>query len=217
MSSQPVKVFDRHPSLPANMQVLTYDTTEDMKWCLLGGIVAGANNSIDGNMQLYSAEKKVSQPLTGHAAAFITIKVPDRSDPAEVLVFHQKSPGVAEQKLYVMEVGRDPSLGPAFKLAPTTIPVPQDALSDFPVSLAVDSQSSIAFLITKMGYLYMFDVVTGSALYRARISQDTIFMTCPTSTGAVLGMTARKGQLLSLGMNKDTIVPYIVQTLRDTR
>ena len=86
------------------MQVLTYDTTEDMKWCLLGGIAAGADNCIDGNMQLYSAEKKVSQPLTGHAAAFITIKVPDRSDPAEVLVFHQKTPGVIEQKLYVMEV-----------------------------------------------------------------------------------------------------------------
>ena len=75
---------------------------------------------------------------------------------------------------------------------------------------------SIAFLITKMGYMYMFDILTGSALYRARISQDTIFVTCPTSTGAVLGMTARKGQLLSISMNKETIVPYIVQTLRDT-
>lgn len=66
-----------------------------------------------------------------------------------------------------------------------------------------------------MGYLYMFDMHTGAALYRARISQDTIFSTVPTSNGAILGLTARKGQLLSVSMNKDNIIPYIINTLQN--
>lgn len=213
--SKPVKVFDRHPSLPPSMQVINYQVSDDMKWCLLGGIAAGENNSINGNMQLYSVDKKVSQPLQGHAAAFGTMKLAGREDPASVLVFHQQAPGVQEQKIYVMEVGRDPSKGSPLKLTPQLIPVPQDAMSDFPISLTIDGENDIAYLVSKMGYLYMFDMHTASPLYRARISQDTIFCTVPTSGGAILGLTARKGQLLSVAMNKETIVPYIVSNLQN--
>ena len=123
------------------MQIINYDVSDDGKWCLIGGIAAGANNTINGNMQLYSLEKKVSQPLTGHAAAFAKLKLPGRDDEAQVLVFHQQAPGSPEQKIYVMEVGRDPSKGAPFKLAPTQIPIPQDALTDFPVSLTVDNEN----------------------------------------------------------------------------
>jgi hypothetical protein len=52
-----------------------------------------------------------------------------------------------------MEVGRDPSLGTPFKLLPQTIPVPADAAADFPVSITMDKVHSLAFLISKMGYL----------------------------------------------------------------
>lgn len=85
----------------------------------------------------------------------------------------------------------------------------------FPANPTSSPPRSIAFLISKMGYLYMFDMHTGAALYRARISQDTIFSTVPTSNGAILGLTARKGQLLSVSMNKDNIIPYIINTLQN--
>lgn len=32
-------------------------------------------------------------------------------------------------------------------------------------------------MITKMGYLFMFDIHSGKALYRAKISEQTIFVT----------------------------------------
>ena len=61
-------------------------------------------------MQLFSLEKKVSQHLTGHAAAFATLKIPGRDDPAHCLVFHGKTAGSQEPpKLFVREIGRDPS------------------------------------------------------------------------------------------------------------
>lgn len=173
---------------------------------------------INGNMQLYSVEKKVSQPLQGHAAAFATIKVMGRDDPAQVLVFHEKkndNPSEAP-KIFVMEVGRDPSKGAPFRLAPAQIPVPADAAADFPVSLVIDKKDEIAFLMTKMGYLYMFDIISGKTMYRAKITQDVVFCTASQeSTGAMFGVTVRKGQVFRIQLNGPALVPYIVSTLRD--
>jgi clathrin heavy chain len=217
-AEDPVKSFDRHQSLGANCQIINYQFSPDAKWCLLGGISAGAGGTVNGNMQLYSTEKKVSQPLQGHAGAFATLKIIGRDDPAQVLVFHEKkNDNPAEPpKLFVMEVGRDPAKGPAFRLPPTQIPVPADAAADFPVSLVVDKKDEIAFLMTKMGYLYMFDIQSGKTMYRAKITHDTVFCTCSQdASGAMFGITVRKGQVFRIQLNGPALVPYIVSTLRD--
>jgi len=211
----PVKMFDRHATIGSSSQIINYQVSPDGKWCLLGGISAG-EGGINGNMQLFSVEKQVSQPLQGHAGAFSTIKVEGRDDPAQVLIFHEKKAGAPEHKLFVMEVGRDPALGPTFRLAPQTIPVPPDASTDFPVTVAIDSRHDVAFLLSKMGYLYAFDVHTARPLYRARISQDTIFCACVDPVeGSVLGITVRKGKVLRIALNEAALVPYVVSTLRD--
>jgi hypothetical protein len=61
-----VKIFDRNAALGETSQILNYQVSNDNKWCLLVGISAGATPGvIDGNMQLYSTEKQVSQMLQG--------------------------------------------------------------------------------------------------------------------------------------------------------
>jgi clathrin heavy chain len=212
----PVKVFDKHASV-ANSQIINYCVSPDEKWCLLGGISAGGTpGTVNGNMQLYSVEKKVSQPLQGHAGRFHKIKLPGRDDMAQVLCFHEKKAEAPEHKFFVMEIGRDPSKGQPFRMPPTNIPVPADAASDFPVSLAVDTKNDLSFLITKMGYLYMFDIHTGKVIYRTRVTQETVFVTCTQeSTGAIFGITVRSGKLLRFMLNGPALVPYIMTTLRD--
>jgi len=215
----PVKVFDRHATLGANTQIINYKVSPDGKWCILGGISAGAGGTVNGNMQLFNIERKLSQPLQGHAGSFATLKIPGRSDPAQVIIFHEKKPeNPAEPpKLHIKEVGRDPSKGPPFAVAPSVIPVPADAQADFPVSLVVDQKDEVAFLLTKMGYAYMFDCHSGKTMYRAKVTNDTVFVTCAQeSTGAIFGITVRKGSVFRLQLNGQTLVPYIMQTLRDT-
>jgi len=215
-TSEPVKVFDRHASLAEGTQIISYQVSPDEKWCLLMGISQGAGGAIQGTMQLFSIDKGVSQTLQGHTGCFHTIKVPGRAEPAQVLCFEEKKPETPA-KLFVMEVGRDKDApGGVFRLAPVPIPVPADAPNDFPVSMVPSAKHDILYMITKMGYLYLFDVFSGKALYRARITTDTVFVTCPqTSTGGMLGITARKGQLLQVSVNEQTLVPYVVSTLRD--
>ena len=216
----PVKLFDRHQTLGPNTQIINYRVSPDGKWCILGGISAGAGGQVNGNMQLYNVERKLSQPLQGHAAAFCTIKIPGREDPAQLIVFHEKkAENPAEPPMfYIKEVGRDPSRGPPFAVAPVPIPVPADAVGDFPVSLAIDQKDEVAFMLTKMGYVYMFDCHTGTCMYRSKVTNDTVFVTCPQdATGAVFGITVRKGSVFRLQLNGQNLVPYILNTLRNTQ
>ena len=71
--AQPQKMFDRHSSL-AGSQIINYRTDLKQNWLLLIGISAQQNRVV-GFMQLYSVERKASQPIDGHAAAFTQFKV----------------------------------------------------------------------------------------------------------------------------------------------
>lgn len=66
--STPVKMFDRHSSLNA-CQVINYRTDPKQQWLLLIGIAAAASR-VCGYMQLYSVERKCSQPIEGNKPLF---------------------------------------------------------------------------------------------------------------------------------------------------
>lgn len=213
---QPQKVFDRHPTLGPNCQIINYRVSPDGKWAVLGGISAGAGGQVNGNMQLYNFDKNQSQPLEGHAAAFAQVKVPGRED-AQVIVFHERKASGEPPKLFIREVGRDPSRGAPFGIQPQAIPIAPDAAADFPVAMQIDQKDELAFLITKMGYAFMFDLQSGKTVYRGRITQETVFVSCSQdATGAVFGITVRRGQVFRLQLNGAALVPYVLQTLRDS-
>lgn len=215
--SAPTKMFDRHASLGAGTQIINYDASDDKKWMLLVGISQGDGGRIVGNMQLYSVEKKVSQVLQGYAGAFCKMTPPGRSDEGQVLVF-AGTKGDGPNQLFVMEVGRDKDApGGVFRLPPQAIPFAADAQNDFPVSMQVTPNDDVIFMITKMGYLFLFDAHSGKPVYRARVSQDTIFVTAlDARVKGVLGIT-RRGQVLQFAINKPKLVPYVVNTLRDSQ
>ena len=102
-TSEPTKTFDRHATLSESTQIINYQVSGDGKWCLLMGISQPTPGVIQGAMQLYSVEKRVSQTLQGHTGCFHTINVPGRADPAQVLCFEEKKPD-SGPKLFVMEV-----------------------------------------------------------------------------------------------------------------
>ena len=50
-------------------------------------------------------------------------------------------------------------------------------------------------MITKHGYVHLYDLETGTCLYMNRISADTIFVTAPyEATSGIMGVN-RKGQV----------------------
>ena len=213
--SSPVQSFERHSAL-LGAQVINYQVSDDRRWFLLTGLKSGTSpGTINGTMQLYNSDLAVSQILQGRSGVFSTIKLAGigrDNENAQVLCFEDCKPG-QPLKLYTTEVGRDKNaVGGVFRSI--TQPI-QMLPNDFPVAVYICNESGITKMVSKMGYLYLFDIYSGKAIYRGRLTMDTVFATTVNSaTGGVLAIT-RTGQLLHVELDYNLLVPYIVRQLHD--
>ncbi|XP_037543645.1 clathrin heavy chain 1 [Nematolebias whitei] len=209
--SQPVKVFDRHSSL-AGCQIINYRTDAKQKWLLLIGISAQQNRVV-GAMQLYSVDRKVSQPIEGHAASFAQFKIEGNAEESTLFCFAVR--GQTGGKLHIIEVGTPPTGNQPFAKKAVDVFFPPEAQNDFPVAMQMSSKHNVVFLITKYGYIHLYDLETGTCIYMNRISGETIFVTAPhEATSGIIGVN-RKGQVLSVCVEEENIIPYITNVLQN--
>lgn len=215
--SQPQKMFDRHTNL-AGCQIINYRTDAAQKWLLVVGISAqtgaeGGQNRVVGAMQLYSVERKISQPIEGHAAAFTQFKMEGNPQPSTLFSFAVR--GAQGGKLHIIEVGQPPQGNQPFTKKAVDVFFPPEAQNDFPVAMQMSQKHGVAFLITKYGYIHLYDIETGTCIYMNRISGDTIFVTAPhEATSGIIGVN-RKGQVLSVSVEEDNIVQYVTTNLQN--
>jgi len=210
-TADPQKVFDRHPSL-ASAQIINYRADAAEKWLCLVGIAQGADGKIAGAMQLYNVDKGMSQPIEGHACSFTKFTVPGASAPSTLFSFTSR--GAAGAKLHVIEVTKGSDTAPPFQKAMVDVYYPPEGEADFPVAMQISEKYGVIYMVTKFGYVHLYDVETGACIYMNRISADTIFVTAPLSTGGILGVN-RKGQVLSLTVDENTIVQYVCTNLNN--
>lgn len=210
--SQPVKMFDRHPTLQG-CQIINYRCDHSMQWLLLIGISA-QDNRVAGRMQLYSVERKVSQPIEGHAACFTQFKMEGNKEQSTLFSFAvrvQQGNG----KLHVIEVGQPATGNQAYPKKAVEVFFPPEANNDFPVAMQASSKYDVFYMITKYGYIHIYDVDTATCLFMNRISADTIFVTAPhETTSGIIGVN-RKGQVLSVTMDEDNLVQYVTTSLNN--
>ncbi|KAJ3029464.1 hypothetical protein HDV00_009596 [Rhizophlyctis rosea] len=215
----PQKVFDRNANL-AGSQIINYRVNSDEKWLLLIDVLIRGvafmrlqQGRVVGNMQLYSKERGVSQPLEGHAGAFAELAADGSAPPYKLFTFAVRTATGA--KLHIVEVDhKDPN--PPFQKRAVDVFFPPDAVNDFPVAMQVSKKYDVIFLVTKYGFIHLYDLETGTCIYMNRISGDTIFVTAELeATGGIIGVN-RKGQVLSVSIDEEHIIPYIISTLNNT-
>lgn len=82
--------------------------------------------------------------------------------------------------------------------------------------MQVSKKHGIVFLVTKFGFIHLYDLESGACVYMNRISGETIFVTAEhDATNGIIGVN-RKGQVLSVNVDEQTIIPYILTTLNNT-
>ena len=206
----PVKIFDRHASLNGT-QIINYRVNSDEKWMVLIGISANQGRVV-GSMQLYNKDRGVSQNLEGHAASFATLKLDPSAPHSQLFTFSVRSANGA--KLHIIEIDHKDGL-PVFQKRAVDVFFPPEAVSDFPVAMQVSKKYDIIFLVTKYGFIHLYELETGACIYMNRISGDTIFVTADLElTSGMIGVN-RKGQVLSVSIDEDNMIPYILNTLRN--
>ena len=213
-TAPPVKVFDRHASMSA-CQVINLVAGVGERWYALVGIRAdeSAPGGVSGKVQLHSMDRGVSQLIDAHAAAFCDRYRIDARDTSgtHLFLFASKS------KFHVLEVaqGKKPEGAPRFDKRTTNIVYPPGSEADFPIALQVSNRYSLAFMLTKFGYIHTFDLESGKLIYMNRISESPVFATAPhTETGGIVGVN-RKGQVLVFGLDASRIVEYVLDEVKD--
>jgi len=212
-SSEPVKVFDRHASLQ-DTQIINYKTSPDEKWMVLIGIKSEAGtNRILGNMQLYNKDKNVSQPLEGHAAAFHSYTCEGATSPSTLFTFATKTATGSKLNIFEVAPGARPEGVAPFGRKNSDIYFPPEAAQDFPVAMQVSNKYNVVYMVTKFGYLHLYDLESATLIYMNRISAETIFVTAAhEASGGIVGVN-RKGQVLCVTVDEANIVPYICKQL----
>ncbi|KAG8994614.1 hypothetical protein FRB94_012647 [Tulasnella sp. JGI-2019a] len=213
-TSAPQKIFDRHASL-SGAQIINYRVTTDEKWLVLVGIAGNTDPNgfkVKGAMQLYSRERGVSQPIEGHAAAFAEMKIDGSATPTKLFTFAVRTATGA--KLHIVEIDHAAS-NPPFTKKAVDVYFPKEAANDFPVSMQVSKRHGVIYLITKYGFIHLYDLETGANIYMNRISGDTIFVTAEhEASDGIIGVN-KKGQVLSVNVDDNTVIPYILSTLNN--
>ncbi|KAI8996350.1 clathrin heavy chain [Trametes punicea] len=215
-TSPPQKIFDRHPTL-VGAQIINYRASADEKWLVLIGISGNTTNpaafKVKGSVQLYSRERGVSQPIEGHAAAFAEIKLDGHQKPTKLFTFSVRTATGA--KLHIVEIDHQ-APDPPFTKKAVDVYFPPEATNDFPVAMQVSKKHGIIYLVTKYGFIHLYDLETGACIYMNRISGETIFVTAEhEASNGIIGVN-KKGQVLSVSVDEQTIIPYILTTLNNT-
>ena len=161
-----------------------------------------------GQMQLYSKERGISQAIEAHAAAFGTLRL--EGAPADTRVFTFAVRSAAAAKLHVVEIDHNPA-NPTFQKKQVDVYFPPEATNDFPVAMQVSQKYSVIYMVTKYGFIHLYDLETATCIFMNRISAETIFTTAPDSESSGIVGVNRKGQVLYLNVDENTIIPYLLQ------
>lgn len=207
----PVRIADRHASL-AGSQIIGYSVNSDNKWSALTGI-SQRDGRIVGNIQLYSRERNISQGIEGHAAAFGLLRMEGASSDTRLFTFANRTATGA--KLHIVEIDHQEG-NPVYQKKAVDVFFPPEATHDFPVSVQVSSKFGIVYIITKYGFIHLYDLDSGATIYMNRISSETVFTAAPFDGSSGVLAINRKGQVLSVTLNEDTIVPYVLNNLGNT-
>ncbi|KAJ2160687.1 Clathrin heavy chain [Coemansia sp. RSA 552] len=202
-TAAPEKQFDRHANL-AGSQIIGYSLNAKKNWMALIGISA-AQGRIVGCTQLYNKDRNASQMVEAHAAEFAEVMLEGASQPTQVVAFAFRN--ATESKLRVVEIDHVEG-NPPFPKRLVDMMFPPEAVNDFPVSMQASPKYELVYVVTKFGFIHVYHLETGTCIFTNRISGDTVFVTVKHENG-ILAVN-RKGQVLSVCINEETVIPYIL-------
>jgi clathrin heavy chain len=84
------------------------------------------------------------------------------------------------------------------------------------VAMQVFKKHSIVYLVMKYGFIHLYDLESGTCIYMNRILGETVFVTAEhEATNGIISVN-KKGQVLSVNIDEQTIIPYILTILNNT-
>ncbi|KAH8740767.1 clathrin heavy chain [Cryptosporidium ryanae] len=219
----PIKIFERAGKLSNNStQIVGYQTDSAQRWCLLMGLFpvtceTTGNMTVQGQLQLFSVEKRQQQLIEGFSGNFGELIIDDfQNTPASIVCFIEKKQ--SSTKLHVMDIsgnrGSSDECGSGQSYVPfkKTIELPVSDVGsgsfDFPIYTYVSNYFGVIFIITRGGVLYVIEPTSSKLIYTSTICQDAVFLGSPSRFHGIC-IANKKGLVLHITLNSLNIVSYL--------
>ena len=135
-----------------------------MDWFAVVGIIQ-ENGRLAGKIQLFSKARGISQAIDGHVAAFSAVVLEGNSQPVQVFVTGNRNATTGTGELRIIEIDHDAATCPVqFQKKTVDIFFPPDAVNDFPISVQVSEHYGVVYVLTKYGFIHLYELETGTNL-----------------------------------------------------
>ncbi|KAH7823081.1 Clathrin heavy chainC [Monocercomonoides exilis] len=200
--SIPELVFQRLPQLEG-YNIINYRADANKNWLMLqGSMVDPTTQRLIGAIQVYNVSKKKSQFLPGNAGMFIQGQLMGKQVQSNLMVM------AVNNKLLINELDVD---APAKMMQ--DIRFLDD--KDVPIAMEYSTRFGLIFVISAMGLLSAYDIGDAALVLMSKVSPSLIFSTISEETeNGVIGIN-QQGQVLSITVNPNTLVPFITQKLKN--
>lgn len=207
-STGPIKLTARHTNLN-NAQIINFVANKNFDWFAVVGITQ-EEGRIAGKIQLFSKQRNVSQAIDGHVAGFSELTLDGASAPTQVFVCGNRT--ATGGQLHIIEIDHDAN-NPPFQKKNVEIFFPPDAANDFPISIQVSKKYGVIYLLTKYGFIHLYDLESGSNLFVNRITATPVFIASDYNENNGILAINKQGQVLAVEIAKDKLIPYILNKL----
>jgi len=100
-----------------------------------------------------------------------------------------------------MEIG-NPAPGQPKHRCSVDIQMPPDVQGDFPVLMQAVEKYGVVFVITKMNYLYIYEISKAVLIYRQKLSEQLIFVATKQLNETGLVCVNKAGQVLQVSVDE---------------
>lgn len=212
VGGKPVMLTARHQNLN-NTQIINVVANKKLDWFAVVGILQ-ENGNIAGKIQLFSKQRNISQAIDGHVAIFSNILLEGNgSSPVQVFVTGNRNATTGTGELRIIEIDHDQNLPSQYQKKTVDIFFPPDATNDFPISVQVSEKYGVVYLLTKYGFIHLYELETGTNLFVNRITAESVFTATGYDHNDGISCINKKGQVLAVEIAKSQIVPYVLTKL----
>lgn len=81
--------------------------------------------------------------------------------------------------------------------------------------MQVSQKYGLLFLITKFGFLFVYELTSAQCIYRTRISQDTIFVGAKNTKNDGVYAINKQGNLISISVDENNLLGYMMQNCQN--
>lgn len=162
-------------------------------------------------MQLYNIERRQQQILEGYAGCFMDLPVSE-TDPSyknSLFAFCEKKMGETVSRLHIMEIG-NPAPGNQKMKINAEIAMDASAIGDFPVLMQVSPKYGLLFIITKMGYFFLYDTFKCALIFRQRVTDAMIFAAVRNTQTDGMICVNKAGQLFAINVEEQNLVKFVM-------